>query len=370
MAKEKAKKDLATEEEFERRWLVRDIDPGIKRSPSHLIEQGYFDKTRDLRIRIIDGRESILACKTGCGRARIEKPKRTPLGVGRFLFESTPYVVRKRRYLRDGWEVDFFEGPLAGLVIAEREKKSLAALDKVTLPKWIRDAVEVTETLSNRLLARVAYDLVSETVPDRPIREFLPKRVPSIVLTGGPCSGKSTLMALFRKEHGNLLHCVPETATIVIDQVGAKPPIDDPVAMRTFQRVIYRVQNSFEKVAHRQAFKDGKAALLLDRGTIDGAAYMPKGVNDLAHVCETTMDDEYARYDGVICLDVPPRAVYDAHKAENPARTETHAQAVALGDRILSAWGDHPKFRYVRGKTLDEKIAAARAALNELIGAR
>ncbi len=371
MAKDKSKKKTPVEDEpeYERRWVVRSIDPDIRRAPSQLIEQGYFDRTRDLRIRIIDGKMSILACKLGRGRARTERPKRTPLSVGRFLLESTPYVVRKRRHVRDGWEIDFFEGPLAGLVIAEIEKRSLAALEKVTLPPWIHDAVEVTETLSNRLLARVAYDLAGEEGPDRPIREFLPKRVPSVVLTGGPCSGKSTLMALFRQEYGGILHCVPETATIVIDQVGAKPPVNDPEGMRTFQRVIYRVQNSFEKVAHRQAFKDGKKALLLDRGTADAAAYMTKGVADLERVCETRMDDEYARYDGVICLDVPPKDVYDANKANNPARSETHAQAAKLGDRIVSAWGDHPRFRFIRG-SWEEKVAGARAALEEIVGIR
>jgi CYTH domain-containing protein/predicted ATPase len=369
MAKEKNKEE-PTEEEFERRWLVRDIDPSTRRSPSLFIEQAYLDRTRDLRVRIVDGKEAILARKTGRGRARIEKPKRAPLDVGRFLAESTPYVIRKRRYLRDGWEVDYFEGPLSGLIIAEREKKSLAALAKVKLPPWIRDAVEVTDTITNRLLARIAYDLTCEGTTDRPIHEYLPKKVRSIVLTGGPCSGKSTLMDLFREEHGAVLHCVPETATIVIDSVGVKPPVGDPIGMRAFQRTIYRIQHSFEKASHSQAFKDGKAALLLDRGTVDGAAYMAKGTDDLALICETTLDEEYARYDGVICLDVPPKDVYDAHKHENPARTETHAQAVALGDRILSAWGDHPKFRYVRGRTLEEKIAAARAALREIAGVR
>ena len=368
MAKSKPEKDDdGYENEFERRWLVRTIDPKVRKRPSQLFEQAYFDKTRDLRVRIIDGKKAILANKIGRGVARKEKPHPTPLSTGRFLHDSTPYVIRKRRHLIDGWEVDFFEGPLSGLVLAEFEMKSEQQI--IIIPKWMKDSVEVTDTLSNRLLAHIAYDLSCEADGERrPIKDYLPKKVPSIVLTGGPCSGKTTIMALLRAEFGNLLHCVPETATIIIDSVGAKPPIDDPIAMRDFQRTIYRVQHSFEKASHRQADRDTKAALLLDRGTVDGAAYMPRGLSDLERICDTTIVEEYARYDGVICLEVVPSLdVYNAKTAEHPTRSEDHKKARELGERIHRVWSNHPNFHYIRATSFEEKVAATRAALLKCI---
>ncbi len=351
-------------DEFERRFIVIAIDPDIQRAPSKLIEQGYFEGT-DMRVRITDDKSAELTRKSGKGRKRKERNRRIDLEDARFLFEALRYRLTKRRYMKAGWEVDYFQGPLAGLVLAEFETKSPD--DEVTLPPWIHKAIEVTESLSNQHLARIAYDLAGED-PERPVRDLLPQELPRIVLTGGPCSGKSSVMAALKAEFKDVLHCVPEVATIVIEQVGAKPPVGDTLAMKAFQRTIYRVQLGFEKVSNRQALRDGRKALLLDRGTVDGAAYMDRGTADLENVCRTSLADEYARYRGVICLDVPPEAVYEANKANNPARYETYAQAAATGERLRRVWQGHPDFRFIEnGKGWDDKLARARLALERLL---
>ncbi len=356
-----------TVDEFERRWIVLSIDPDIGRYPSKEIEQGYFDGSGDLRVRITDGKQAELTRKTGKGRARQEHNRGVSLETGRFMLEATSHRLEKRRHLREGWEVDHFHGPLAGLVIAEIEKPTLEELDRVTLPPWIHSAIEVTGSLSNRMLARIAYDLRGET-PAGPVRDLLVKDVPKIVLTGGPCSGKSSVMAALRSEFSSLLHCVPEVATIVIEQVGIKPPVGDRLGMKAFQRTIYRVQLGFEKGSNMQALRDGRSALLLDRGTVDGAAYMERGIADMEQVFRTTLQDEYDRYRGVICLDVPPQDVYEANKGNNPARYETYEQAAATGRRIHEVWNGHPNFRFIRScDSWDDKLQRVRSALNDLL---
>jgi CYTH domain-containing protein/predicted ATPase len=355
--------------EDERRWLVTQIDPDVQRSPSIHIVQGWFDGPGNLRVRIVDDERAELTRKRGKGRSRIEEnpDEDVPLGLARYLLDSTQYRLSKRRFLKDGWEIDFFEGPLAGLVLAEFEMES--ADQDVSLPPWIPKGIEVTDTLTNRHLARMAYDLAN-AASDKPVREYLEARVPRVVLTGGPCSGKSTVMDGLRRELRDVLQCVPEVATIIIDQVGAKPPVGDPIGMCAFQRTIYRVQCGFEKVSDRQARNDGKRALLLDRGTVDSAAYMERGHADLERVCMTTVEEEYGRYAGVVCLDVPPREVYDANKDNNPARYETYEQAAALGERIADAWSGHPRFvRIGNDGGWERKFAAARAAILEIIDA-
>jgi CYTH domain-containing protein/predicted ATPase len=343
---------------------VTAIDPDIQRSPSRRLEQGYFEGT-DMRVRIVDGKTAELTRKTGRGRIRKERNRKIAADDARFLFDALRYKLTKRRYLKQGWEVDYFEGPLAGLVLAEFETPSPD--DEVALPPWIHSAIEVTDSLSNQHLARIAYDLSGEE-SDRPVREMLPRELPRIVLTGGPCSGKSSVMAALKDEFKDVLHCIPEVATIVIEQVGAKPPFDDTLAMKSFQRTIYRVQLGFEKVSNRQAIRDGRKALLLDRGTIDGAAYMGRGISDLENVCRTSLADEYGRYHGVLCLETPPRKVYEANKANNPARSESYDQAAALGNRIAKVWGQHPNFVLVKnGSSWGAKLAAARAALMRLL---
>ena len=366
----KKDKDAPREEivdEFERRFLVFAIDPDVKKSPSRLIEQGYFEGT-DMRVRITDGESAELTRKTGKGRKRKERNLRNvPLEVARFQFDALRYKLTKRRYLKKGWEIDYFQGPLDGLIIAEFETKSPD--DEVRLPPWITKAIEVTDSLSNQHLARMAYDL-DGVGGELPVEDLLPKaQLPRIVLTGGPCSGKSTVMDALKKEFRDVLHCVPEVATIVIELVGAKPPVGDVLGMKSFQRTIYRVQLGFEKVSNRQAVRDGRTALLLDRGTVDGAAYMERGIDDLENVCSTSVAEEYGRYRGVICLDVPSEEIYEANKHNNPARYETYPQAVATGDRLCRVWQDHPDFvRIGNGPGgMEQKIREARAAFARFI---
>lgn len=351
-------------DEFERRFLVIAIDPKIQRAPSKRLERGYFEGT-DMRVRIVDDKNAELTRKSGRGRIRKDRNRRIDVSDARFLFDALRYKLTKRRYLKQGWEVDYFEGPLTGLVLAEFETRSPD--DEVKLPPWIHSAIEVTESLSNQHLARIAYDLSDED-PDRWIRELLPRELPRIVLTGGPCSGKSSVMAAIKAEFKDMLHCIPEVATIVIEQVGAKPPFGDTLAMKAFQRTIYRVQLGFEKVSNRQAIRDGRKALLLDRGTIDGATYMGRCVAELENVCRASVAEEYGRYHGVICLETPPRKIYDANKANKPARSESYDEAAALGGRIAKVWGGHPNFTLIRNESSwDAKLAAARAALIRLL---
>ncbi len=349
--------------EDERRFVVKAVDPDIQRSPRKEIVQGYFETppSYSLRVRITDDREAELTKKTGHGVSRKEHNQPTDLETARFLLDSLTDVIVKTRYLRDGWEIDYFHGPLAGLVLAEFEMPDPDY--KVVLPPWIGDAVEVTNSLTNRHLARLARDL-ADSKADRPIRELLPKRIPRIVLTGGPCSGKSTIMALLQKEFGGRIHCVPEVASIVIAQVGVKPPVGDEIGMRKFQRTIYRVQRGFETISDLQAVRDGKQALLLDRGTVDGAAYMEGGLAELEKVCRTERAHEYSQYDLVICLETPPKKVYKASCRNNPARGETYEQAAALGKAIRKVWKGHPGMLFVEnGKSWAKKAAAVRAAI-------
>jgi len=337
---------MKTIQEIERRFLIKAIDPDIQRERCRKIVQGYFDTPPhfSLRVRISDDTEAELAKKVGSGIERRETTQPVDLATGRFLLEACAETLSKTRYFRDGWEVDFFHGPLAGLVIAEYEMTDRG--HRLALPPWIGDAIEVTDSLTNRHLARLAHDL-ADAKQDRPVRELLPKRIPHIVLTGGPCSGKSSVMRELQQEFGNAIHCVPEVATIVIAQVGVRPPVGDPIGMRKFQRTIYRVQRGFETISDLQAVRDGKAALLLDRGTIDGAAYMDGGIEEMEKVCRTSCGHEYGQYDLIICLETPPEKVYKEHQRNNPARHEDFEQASKLGKRIKKVWRGHPRFRFI-----------------------
>ncbi len=347
----------------ERRYLAFELNKTTLTGPSRRIVQGYYEKPYDFCVRIVDDRTAAIIRTYGRGEQR--RKRHVPIGLGeaRYLINSTPYVVRKTRAIKDGWKVDVFDRPLDDIVLIEPQVMIPGAA--IAPPPWAPDAEDVTDWLTNRHLAHVTADLALGS--DELVRTLLPRPVRRIVLTGGPCSGKTSMMRLFQKDPLAAVHCVPEAATILIEQIGAKFPASTAVGQRRFQRTIYRLQQNFEREAKRQACRDGKSVLLVDRGTVDNAAYMTGGIAELEQVCQTSIADEYARYHGVVCLEVPPTDVYERDKDNNGARYETYEQAVALGERIKRAWSGHPRFTLVGNDGgWDRKVASARAAINAL----
>lgn len=355
--------------EIERRFLVTKIDPEIKTFDHRRIRQGYFETGPDfsLRVRIVNDATAFVTRKSGSGLEREEDELlTTDLSLAEFLMKGTACRLEKTRYYREGWEVDFFHGALEGLVIAEYEMLSVD--QEVKLPSWISEAQEVTDSLTNQHLARLAYDL-GELAKDRLPELIERKRLPRIVLTGGPCSGKSTMMKILREEFGDRIHCVPEVASIVIAQVGVKPPTD-PHDRANFQRAICTVQRSFEGISETQARSDGKKALLLDRGTLDSAAYLPEGLDDFVRLMKTSVNHEMEQYDLIICLAVPPKEIYEAHQANNPARRETYDEARVLGKKIHAAWDCHDNIIFVGFPDWSKKVDSVRRLIHDLLESR
>lgn len=346
---------MSEKKELERRWIIKPTDRRyLGGTPVH-IQQGYFDRPHDdtLRVRIMDGERAKLANKTGVGEARGEDEVDIALEPARWLYRRCNWFVEKQRYHFGCWEIDAFRGPLEGLVIAEYERQADEPRD-IEIPDWFGVATEVTETVDNFRLARMAYDL-SQLASDRPIQEILlAKRVPTFVLTGGPCSGKSTALEAIRAEMGAEIHTVPEVATILIAQLGFIPnpaKAEDDVA---FQRALARIQLDFEALAMRQAVAAGKRGIVLDRGLRDGGAYMEGGWPAIRKLIPLPAEQN-ALYDVVAILEMPPRDVYERHRSNNAARRETYDEASRLGSAIREAWNGHRNVHLAEG-SMDTKL--------------
>jgi CYTH domain-containing protein/predicted ATPase len=354
--------------EHERRFLVLNLDNSILTGAKKTeIEQGYFDlidPTASFRVRIEDYENASAAFKYGTGRSRKEEEEKiNDLAFARFLYGECSHFLEKTRYfpdhqVKDGlWTVDVYKHPLEGIIVAEFEYSGRGK--EIIIPAWMREYVEVTDSISNLHLARLATEL-RETAEANSLSSLyeaiIPKRIRRIVLTGGPCSGKSKIMEEIRKRMGGSIQCVPEVASILISQVGIRPEIN----ARRFNSSIYRVQKIFEATSLGQAADEGKKAVIFDRGTVDNAAYMKNGLDDFARLYSTDTESEYRQYDAVICLEVPPREVYKECKLNNAARTEDFETAFQLGERIKKVWGSHPNFHIVPNfSTWDEKKNAA-----------
>src|SRR3954447_7278310 len=98
-----------------------------------------------------------------------------------------------------------------------------------------------------------------------------------VVLTGGPGAGKTVISRRIAAEHPDHFALVPEAATQVYDALQTRWDKLDLEGRRDVQRKIYNLQADHE---NRTAEAHPGKILLLDRGTIDGAAYWPEGPED------------------------------------------------------------------------------------------
>ena len=186
-----------------------------------------------------------------------------------------------------------------------------------------------------------------------------------IVLTGGPGAGKTVISSALAEADPQRFARVPEAATQVYDRLQTRWDRLDLAGRRDVQRRIYRLQREQEDAV--AAAHPGKV-LLLDRGTIDGAAYWPEGPDDYWRELGTTAAAELARYDAVVWLQTSAAlGLYD-RDASNPCRFEHPKAAIASGNVLKILWGAHPRVVQVDAyPELSDKVLAIRAVLNGLV---
>lgn len=146
-------------QEIERKFLVASDGWRAGAEPGQRLEQAYLvqEGDRNLRVRIAGGSEARLTFKVGSGMTRGEFEYPIPIDDGRTLLgrglgariEKTRYRVPWKGHV---WEVDVFEGALAGLIIAEVE---LGSEDEMpVLPEWLGREVTDDTAYTNAALAR------------------------------------------------------------------------------------------------------------------------------------------------------------------------------------------------------------------------
>lgn len=182
-----------------------------------------------------------------------------------------------------------------------------------------------------------------------------------IVLTGGPGAGKTSVGALLARWYPEAIVVVPEAATQVYRQLAVRWSELDSSARRDFQRRVLDVQREQER---RYRAAHPRSVLLLDRGTVDGAAYWPDGPTEFFAAFGSTLKQELDRYDGAIWLQTTAAGGRYSGCRSNPCRQEGPEAAVALGEALEALWRAHARFERVGlFRKLEEKAAAVRDVL-------
>ena len=208
--------------------------------------------------------------------------------------------------------------------------------------------------------------------------EAAPKRLHEIVLTGGPCSGKTTSMAVLKQklaDYGYRVLVCPETATLVIGggvDVVAVATSGDAQRYLELQRQILRTQRALrERFQALAALYEEPVVILYDRGEMDNAAYVdPALYGALLEEERLSYYDVRDSYDLVVHLVTAAQGAEESYTlANNEARSESLAEARELDRKTLAAWVGHPRLRIVGNETdFDAKINRVLGAAAQALG--
>lgn len=256
----------------------------------------------------------------------------------------------------------------AGLTQVELAEKM--GVTNKAVSKWeMGKAKPSTETI--RKLAALFHISVDELLELR--EEETAASITKIVLTGGPCAGKTTAMSWIQQaftQMGYMVLFVPETATELIGN-GVSPKTC--TSNETYQECQLQLQlykeEVFEKAA--KAMKASKVLIVCDRGALDNKAYMTD--LEFTQVLSQLKRNEVElrdTYDAVFHLVTAAKGAAEFYTVKgHAARREGPEEAAALDDKLINAWTGHPHLRVIdNASDFKDKMRRLIAEISAFLG--
>ena len=199
------------------------------------------------------------------------------------------------------------------------------------------------------------------------------QKITKIVITGGPCAGKTTAMSWIQNaftEKGYLVLFVDETATQL--SAGGAPwkytRVNRDYQYRLTQLMLAK-ELAFTEIA--KTFEAEKVLIVCDRGALDNRAYMND--EEFAYVLEqlnTNEVDLRDHYDAVFHLVTAAKGAAEFYTpANNKERYETPEEAVRVDDSLITAWTGHPHLRVIDNRyNFNEKMMALITEISAFLG--
>lgn len=256
------------------------------------------------------------------------------------------------------------------LNLSQTALAEMVGVTNKAVSKWETGKSRPTTNVIRKLAALFRID-INELLSMR--EEKRKMKISKIVITGGPCAGKSTAMSWIQNaftQRGYTVLFVPETATELITG-GVAPWTCGTNA--EYQKCQLKLQiekeNIFEQAAHTMAAD--KVLIVCDRGTLDNKAYMDD--MEFAEVIQFIESNEVElrdNYDAVFHLVTAAKGAEEFYTtANNSARTETVEEAAALDDKLISAWTGHPHLRVIDNTlTFEDKMKKLIAEIASFLG--
>lgn len=199
-----------------------------------------------------------------------------------------------------------------------------------------------------------------------------------IVLTGGPCGGKTTAQERLRsffESLGYRVYLARETATILLGggvSFARLTPEGCYIFQKNLLKTILTIENTFFELA--EACPKEKTVILCDRGAMDPSAYMSeeewkKLLEDLK---TDVIDLRDNRYNHVVHLVTAADGAEEYYHLENNnTRTEGLEFAKQLDGRTRNAWLGHPSVDIIDNtdcKNFDDKMLKLMQVVCQRIG--
>lgn len=204
--------------------------------------------------------------------------------------------------------------------------------------------------------------------------------ITKIVLTGGPCAGKTTALVKINEHFGKLgykVFTIPEVPTMVT-QSGWSYLTDNKDFYKEGEKVILELQLALEEKMTRIAETCKEPCVIVcDRGAMDISAYISSEMwEELTQGCGTsTAQLRGSHYDAVLHLvsaaDGAEQFYTTANNAQRYEKADEEGLAIArmLDKKIVQAWTGHPHLRVINnGEDFERKMQRVLKEISEVLG--
>ncbi len=181
--------------------------------------------------------------------------------------------------------------------------------------------------------------------------------IKKIVLTGGPCAGKTTALVRIIEHFSSLgfkVFTIPEVPTL-FTQAGMNYLTKNKAFFYEGEKATLEIQMLLEDKFMRMARECQKSCIIVcDRGALDISAYMePEMWEDITRSVGTSTHELRDRYDAVLHLvSAADGAEQYYTTANNASRNESNDDeglriARMLDKKVIRAWTGHPHLRVI-----------------------
>lgn len=202
--------------------------------------------------------------------------------------------------------------------------------------------------------------------------------IAKIVLTGGPCAGKTTTIDRIEehlREKGYHVLVLNECATEMI-KGGIRPFGLHAASVYDFENEVLNLQ-LYKENRYKDFLKnyrdDEKIIILYDRGTVDVKAYLGDvNYNKMLEENNLKHEDLLNEYDLVVHMITVAADMENRYSnSNNTARFEDSQEAIDVDNKISKAWQGHHNLKVVPVcETLEEKIEKTIKIVDDLLMAK